>query len=148
MNAIRLHTMDMRYAICVAALLLAACPEDSVTPQDSVMPQDSVIPDDLLVYADREVRQCESDGVSSGASAQILINAGIDVLQSTCGIRTGVEYPAVCGGGTADILVHEIRSVNLPDAEQLGFQEISTLIDATAGTGYELLDCADRFTGD
>ena len=148
MNAIRVHTMDMRYAICVVALLLVACPEDSVAPKNSITREVSIGPENLLVYADREARQCESDGVSPEASAQILINAGIDVLQSTCGIKTGVEYPAVCGGETADILVHEIRSVNLPDAEQLGFQEISTLTDAAAGTSYELLDCADRFTGD
>ena len=133
------HTMDMKWAICVVTLLLVACPEDSNIPEDSIMPGD------MLVYVDREVRQCESDGVSLESSAQILINAGIDVLQSTCGIRTGVEYPAVCGGATSDILVHEIRSVNLPDAEQLGFQEIDTLIDEAAGTDYQLVDCADRF---
>lgn len=138
-HAIRLHTMDMRFAICVVTLLIVACREDSVTPEDLVTT------DDLLVYADREVRQCESDGISPEASAQILINAGVDVINSTCGIRTGVEYPAVCGGATGDILVHEIRSVNLPDAEQLGFQAISTLIDEAAGTNYELVDCADRF---
>jgi len=132
--------MDIRWAICVVTLLLVACPEDSNTPDDSITPVDT------LVYVDREVRQCESDGVSLESSAQILINAGIDVLQSTCGIRTGVLYPAVCGGATADILVHEIRSVNLPDAEQLGFQEIGTLIDAAAGRGYQLVDCAVRFT--
>ena len=140
MRVIRLHTMDMRYAICVVTLLLVACPEDSITPKDAVVPEDS------LVYAGREARQCESDGVSPEASAQLLINAGIDVIRSTCGVRTGVEYPTVCGRGTGDILVHEIRSVNLPDAEQLGFQEISTLIDEAAGTSYELFDCAERFT--
>lgn len=132
--------MDMRYAICVVTLLIVACREDLVTPEVLVTT------DDLLVYSDREVRQCESDGVSLEANAQILINAGIDVIKSTCGIRTGVEYPTVCGGATGDILVHEIRSVNLSDAEQLGFQEMSTLIDAAAGTSYELVDCADRFT--
>ena len=100
----------------------------------------------MLVFVDLEVRQGASDGVSLVSRAQILINAGIDVLQSTCGIRTGVQYPAVCGGATADILVHEIRSVNLPDAEQLGFQEIGTLIDAAAGRSYKLVDCAVRFT--
>jgi len=129
--------MDMRYAICVVTLLIVACRENSATQKVPVTT------DDLLVYADREVRQCESDGFSPEASAQILINAGIDVLQSTCGIRTGVEFPAVCGGATGDILVHEIRSVNLADAEQLGFQEISTLIDAAAGTSYRLVDCVD-----
>lgn len=144
--------MDMRYAICVVTLLIVACQEDSGTPETLVTTEDLVstgVPvttDDLLVYSDREVRQCESDGVSLEASAQILIDAGIDVIKSTCGIRTGVEYPAVCGGATGDILVHEIRSVNLSDAEQLDFQEISTLIDAAAGTSYELVDCAERFT--
>jgi len=145
--------MDMRYAICVVTLLIVACQEDSVAPEVLVTPEVLVateVPvttDDILVYSDRGVRQCESDGVSLEASAQILIDAGIDVIKSTCGIRTGVEYPAVCGGATGDILVHEIRSVNLSDAEQLDFQEISTLIDAAAGTSYELVDCADRFTG-
>ncbi len=132
--------MDIPRAICVVTLLFVACPEDSITPDVSITPGDT------LVYVDREVRQCESDGVSLESSAQILINAGIDVLQSTCGIKTGVQYPAVCGGATADILVHEIRSVNLPDAEQLGFQEIGTLIDAAAGRSYQLVDCAVRFT--
>jgi len=126
--------MDVRHAIYVATLLLVACGGDSSAPA----------PGDTLVYVDRGVRQCESDGIAPQASAQILIDAGIDVLQSSCGIRTGVAFPAVCGAGTADILVHEIRSVNLPDAERLGFQETSTLIDTAAGTGYELVDCDSR----
>lgn len=75
-----------------------------------------------------------------------LIEAGIDVLGSTCGYHTGVAYPAVCGAGTNDILVHEIRQVNLPDAEAVGFEALETLVDAAAGTGYELIDCADRAT--
>ena len=124
--------MDIRYSICVSALLLAACTGDSDTA-----------PGDILVYADRGARQCESDGISPEASAQTLINAGIDVLLSTCGIRTGIVFPAVCGAGTGDIVVHEIRAVNLPDAEQSGFRLISTLIDAAEGTGYQLVDCAN-----
>ena len=138
--------MDMRWAICVVALVLAACPDDTGTPEDPATWEAAVGPGDSLVFADRGVRQCQSDGISPEASAQILINAGMDVIRSTCGIRTGVDYPPVCGGGTVDILVHEIRSVNLSDAEQLGFQAISTLTDTAAGTSYELVDCADRFT--
>jgi|GEM_PF-947633 len=138
--------MDFRYAICVVALLLAACPEESATQNDSVTQVDPIAEDDLLVYADRGARQCEPDGMSLDASAQILINAGTDVLRSTCGIRTGIDYPAVCGGGTSDILVHEIPSVNPPAAEPLGFEDISALVDDAAGTGYELFDCADRQT--
>ena len=140
--------MDMRWAICVSALILAACPEETITPEALGTVEEPRTPDDSLVYADRGVRQCESDGVSLEASAQILINAGIDVIRSTCGVKTGVAYPAVCGGGTGDILVHGIRGVNIPDAEQLGFQDISTLVNVAAGTGYELFDCGERFTRD
>lgn len=135
--------MDMRLAICGLAFLLAACPEDTVTPDDRAVQEGSLAPGDSLVFADRGARQCESDGISPEASAQILIDAGIDVIDSGCGIRTGVEHPAVCGEGTVDILVHEIRTVNLPDAEPLGYLEISTLVNAAAGTGYELVVCAD-----
>lgn len=128
--------------LCVAALLIGC--DSSSSSSSETTPLTTTVTDtpiDVLVYGDREVRQCESDGISPEASAQILINAGIDVLQSTCGLRTGVAFPDVCGGATADILVHKIRSVNLADAEQLGFQEISTLVDAAAGTSYELVDC-------
>ena len=135
--------MDTRLAICGLALFLAACPKDTVTTEDRAAQEGSVAPGDSLVFADRGARQCESDGISLDASAQILIDAGIDVINSACGIRTGVAYPAVCGEGTVDIVVHEIRTVNLADAETLGYLEINTLVNAAVGTGYELVDCAD-----
>ena len=84
--------------------------------------------------------QCEP-AILLESSAQKLIDAGVDVLRSSCGVRTGVSYAAVCGGPSGDILVHEIRSVNIRDANRLGFQEISILVDASAGTGYQLVDC-------
>ena len=125
--------MDIKYSIYISALLLVACNGDS----------DATAPGGILIYADREARQCESDGISPEASARTLIEAGIDVLNSTCGIRTGVAFPAMCGAGTGGIVVHEIRGVNLPDAEQLGFRLIITLSDEAAGTGYQLEDCAN-----
>ena len=127
--------MDIKWTVCALAVFLAACSEDSGLPENS------------LVFADRGVRQCESNGISPGASAQILINAGVDVLRSNCGLRTGVNYPALCGAGTADILVHQIRSVNMPHAAQLGFQDVRSLVDSADGTGYRLINCATRFPG-
>ena len=127
--------MNIRLIILVSTLFLAACPNESVTVDDTV------IETDFLVYEDREARQCESDGISPVASAQVLIDGGLDVIRTTCGFQTGVEYPTVCGAKTADIIVHQIRSVNLPDAEKLGFQNIITLVDVAAGTSYQLNDC-------
>lgn len=124
--------MDMKHSVYVSAFLLVACNGGS----------DATAPGSILIYADRDARQCESDGISPEASAQTLIEAGIDVLNSTCGIRTGVAFPTMCGAGTGDIVVHEIRDVNLPDAEKLGLRLITTLSDEVAGTGYQLKDCA------
>ena len=127
--------MNMRLFACAGALLLAGCDDDG---------GGFASPGNELVFESRGSLQCESDGITPEASAQKLINVGIDVLSSTCGNRTGVAFPTVCGAPTGEILVHEIRGVSVPDAEQLGFAEVSTLVDQSAGTGYELIDCADR----
>jgi hypothetical protein len=125
--------MFARYQLYVAVMLVVACTGGG----------DSPAPESVLIFADRGSIQCESDGISPETSAQTLITAGIDVLQSSCGIRTGVVFAAVCGGETGEIVVHEIRGVNLPTAEELGFRRTDTLVDPEAGTGFELVDCAD-----
>ena len=130
--------MRMKVIACAGALLLAGCSSDDGTFLAA--------PGNRLVFEDRQSLQCESDGITSAASAQRLINAGIDVLSSTCGYRTGVAFAAVCGGATGEILVHEIRAANVEDAVPLGFAEITSLVDVDvgAGLGYALIDCADR----
>lgn len=131
--------MDRRFIACAVAALLAGCGGDGDGGGKRF-----AAPGNRLVFESRQSLQCESDGISPETSAQKLINAGIDVLRSTCGNRTGVVFPAVCGGPTGEILVHEIRAVNVEDALRLGFAEVSTLVDVAAGTNYQLIDCADR----
>jgi hypothetical protein len=116
--------------LTVTAVLLGGCGGGSVGRAD------------VRVYISSGAEQCQSNGMSPQASAQRLINAGVDVLKSDCGVLTGVAFPAVCGGPTGDILVHEIRAANLPDAERLGFQDVATL--TAAGRGYALVDCTTR----
>jgi len=113
----------MKHALALAALLLAACTSN--------------LPNATLVF-EHGALQCEPV-VSLESSARKLLDAGIDVLKSSCGSQTGVGYAAVCGGLSGDVLVHEIRRVDLPEAERLGFQEIDVLVDA--GTGYRLAAC-------
>lgn len=121
--------------VCVA-LASAACGGGQGGGDGGVSP--------TLVFKDRDARQCETDGLSPEQTARQLAEAGIDVLDSTCGRRTGVAYTSVCGAGTDDIVVHEIRAANVSHAEELGFARVETLVDAEQGTGYELLDCAER----
>jgi len=98
---------------------------------------------DRFVFESRQTRQCEpGTGLTLEASAAKLVDAGIDVLRSMCGRQTGVGFAAVCGGATGELVIHEIRASNVPDAEKLEFHDVETLIDAASGTGYEIVDCA------
>jgi len=115
----------MKNALALGTLLLAACASN--------------LPDATLVF-ENGAPQCEP-AVPLESSVRKLLDAGVDVLKSSCGSRTGVGYAAVCGGLSGELLVHEIRRVDLPDAERLGFQQIEVLVDA--GTGYRLHNCND-----
>jgi len=96
---------------------------------------------DVLVYEGRQAVQCGSRGLTTGQSAQKLIDGGIDVIASNCGVVTGVAYAAVCGQATGEILIHEIRRVNVPDAEQRGFNPVTELQDPVSGVSWEKVDC-------
>ena len=96
---------------------------------------------DVLVYESRQAIQCTTRGLTTQESAQKLVNGGIDVLESNCGVNTNLVFVTVCGAGTGDILIHKIRKVNLPDAERLGFSSVATLQNPTTGIGYVKVDC-------
>src|SRR5678810_879555 len=117
----------------VLAVLLSGC-GDEPAPGTSQR-------GDLLVYESRQAIQCGSRGLTTQQSAQKLVNGGIDVLESNCGVMTGVAFAAVCGIGNGDILIHKVRRENLADAEQLGFSSVDTLRDPVAGIGYAKVDC-------
>jgi hypothetical protein len=128
--------MNRKLAALAGVAALAACAGDGNNQ--------FAAPGDKFVFEARGSIQCEFDGITPAASAQKLIDAGIDVLSSTCGIRTGVAFPTVCGGATGEIVVHEIRAANVEDAVPLGFAEVATLVDVASGASYALIDCADR----
>lgn len=112
--------------------LMTACGGDKT--QDARFP-------DVLVFQSRQSIQCGSKGLTPDQGAQRLINGGIDVVRSGCGAMTNVAFPAVCGNANGEILLHEIRRENLPDAERLGLQSIETLRNPTDGAGYVWTDC-------
>jgi hypothetical protein len=96
---------------------------------------------DTVVYEGRASVQCGSSGMSPETSAMKLTNAGIEVVQSACGVITGVSFPAVCGGPDGKILLHQIRTTNLRDAEVLGFSSAALLHDPAKGRDYERVNC-------
>ncbi len=96
--------------------------------------------DFVFIYTSTGAVQCESAGQTTEQTAQQLIAGGIDVTQSQCGIRTGVNVVSQCGAADITINLHQIKRQNLPDARLLGFDSISTLRHQ-GGAGYDVLNC-------
>lgn len=70
--------------------------------------------------------QCQSQGIELDTMAFELINAGIDIVCSQKG-HDGMVYTTVCGADTGNINIYSINTSNLPDAENLGFNPVSSL---------------------
>ena len=80
-----------------------------------------------LVYDTRVILQCEeATNISPSQSAKILSDEGIDVIATSCGIKTGMVVIAMCGAPSLSIIVHEIQAENLQDAEMLGFSKVES----------------------
>lgn len=82
---------------------------------------------DIKVYKYDESVQCdESSGIPLATMQQELVGAGIDVLCAQKG-NDGQDRAAICGMGTGNINVYQIRRANLDAAEDLGFADTDEL---------------------
>lgn len=114
---------------CALGAALGACVNDVELPLDSV-----------TVYESAQMRQCEQGGITPEQSAARLAAAGVPASRSSCGVLTGMAYPAVCGAGTGRILLHDIPPARKEAAEGLGFADVASLTDEE-GPGFMRLDC-------
>ncbi len=97
-----------------------------------------------MVFESRNALQCETTGISPNDSAAKLSKAGIEAMETQCGQRTGVAYPAACGMGTGTLLIHKIAQTDLEAAKQAGFEAVSELVNLDEGRGYEFIDCSEE----
>lgn len=98
----------------------------------------------VLVYEDDGARQCEGGSNSLGQSRAGLIDANVKVLDSMCGVQTGMAYIMMCGGPTPGIFLHEIPTSDLQKAEARGFADAEGLSDMAQQTGFDITPCPDR----
>ncbi len=99
------------------AVSLAGCNENESTAAQS----------NSKVFKTSGVLQCQPDsGVPLEDMQMELVNASIDVVCAQVG-GDGIAYPSLCGLETGIINVYEIRTVNLGDADALGFASVMTL---------------------
>jgi hypothetical protein len=111
-------------AASLIVLGLSACNDDVASPD----------PYDITVFESRGL-QCEV-GSTPQQSGLKLIQQGLDVRRSGCGVMRNVAFPAVCGAPSGLILLHAIPSVSSAAAEQIGFKSVDTLRN-----GYDWVDC-------
>jgi hypothetical protein len=123
-------------AVCALSFGLSGCGEDSDTPEETFRSGNAV------VYEGRGRLQCDfTGGITPEQSAMKLIREGVDVMKSGCGAMTDVAFAAVCGGPNGELVLHQIRTVNLDTAERAGFHAVAELKVPGGGQGYAWVDC-------
>lgn len=138
------------------SLALLGCSGENTTPvaQVSVLPSPSAtLPpntptatdaphnattDGVWVYISSGARQCEFSGHSLEVTASTLSEAAIEVLDSRCGVITGMMSAAVCGGTTPAINLHEIPQSQREQAQKLNYRTVESLGPDLA---YEQVTC-------
>jgi hypothetical protein len=83
----------------------------------------------VAVYSSLGSLQCSGGGSTLTQLQQSLINLGVQVLASRCGLD-GVLRPALCGTPDGRIGIFEVEDAELAIALTLGFALLSTLPNA------------------
>jgi hypothetical protein len=122
--------MRVKFMFCLSGLAVAACMGESQSPPPTAPGLNGTV----VYEAGPHLTQCSPPAVTRAQSAAKLTSAGIDVRRSSCGHIEGVVYPAVCGAGTGEILLHDIPDESLAAAEAAGFQSADTLNAWRRGT--------------
>lgn len=113
---IRLLRFTTSLAVTLAGLVpLAACGGGNGNPTSGIR-----------TYKYAESLQCSGGGLSLAEMQQQLAEAGILVLNASCGVD-GNMRTAVCGAPDGRIGIIEIPSEQLPSASGLGFAPLTTL---------------------
>ena len=119
-----------QYRLCLVVVLLALSACEVSKEQE----------DEALVYIDDSAIQCGFEGYSVTQTAQLLIDNGIDVLNSQCAYISNLLIAAACGLGNNNIHLHSINRRNLVDANVLAYHSVDQLSHDGA-QGYEIIDC-------
>jgi hypothetical protein len=122
--------MRMKPLLCLIALAAAGCMDEGELPP----PMSPGLGEVVVYEAGPHVAQCSPPAVTRAQSAAKLTSAGIDVRRSSCGHLEGVFFPAVCGAGTGEILLHDIPASSLAAAEAAGFGSTDSLNAWSRGT--------------
>jgi hypothetical protein len=128
-------------AICALGVVLVACSDGDAS---LVTPPGQPGPEAVVFENGPALAQCAQPALTVSQSARKLEGAGIPVRTSSCGVRTGVAYPAVCGAPTGQLILHNIPTSSLATAQAAGFYPAQGLVDAPRGIGWRRTSCEGR----
>jgi len=98
------------------------------------------------VFISKNDTQCNTDGLSLKETASYLTNANISISASECGVITGgLNFAAVCGAATSNILIHTIDTKDVAEATKLGFADVASLSERKRG--YSVNACPEVSSG-
>ncbi len=124
--------MRLKFMLCFIGLAGVGC-----TDEGTQIPAPGPGEPQTVVYeSGPHLAQCAPPALTPAQSAAKLTSAGIQVHRSSCGHQVGIAHPAVCGGGTSEIILHDIPAPQLEDARAAGFGSVDDLGDWQRG------DCA------
>jgi hypothetical protein len=110
----------MRMRVQLILLALAASPVAAW----AAAPAPAAVPAAVPVYLSLGSRQCQEGGRTLPQVRQMLTDAGVRVLSSSCG-TDGMAYPAVCGAPDGRIAILEVPADQVEAARKLGFSLLS-----------------------
>lgn len=97
----------------------------------------------MLVYISNGHTQCNNDGVSYQDSLQTLVSSGIDVIETQCGVITGLSVITVCGAPTLGIIIHRVKQKAFTAANEMGYNSLSKIAAKDRGVSYQLIPCVE-----
>ena len=94
----------------------------------------------IKVYILKGRAHCQDDsGEEVGDTKSQLQSESVRVYSSECGVITGKQPPTLCGEPTLHINIHGINQNQLPEAESLGFEQVTSI---TEELGFEIEPCS------
>ncbi len=97
-------------------------------------------PYDGIIYIETGSVQCQAQGVTHLETAQLLIDNGIEVIESQCADLSGEGVVIQCGLVGPDINVHTVAPENHARSLAMGFKSTSSLKQGD-DIGYTIKDC-------
>lgn len=130
--------MRSKLMLCLLAFAVAGCMDDGESSPPTAPGADTTV----VYESGPHLRQCSPVEITPAQSAAKLTSAGIEARNSSCGHLEGVAFPAMCGAGTGEILLHEINEADLAAAKAAGFSSADEIGQQRPGTGWRRAECA------